>query len=60
MSVREKDDRPVRVRGIAGHVALVTGAGPGRVQRGRCRRIRVPQPGAGEKCGLDPDIPASA
>ena len=41
MSVREKDDRPVWVRGIAGHVALVTGAGPGRVQRGRCRRIRV-------------------
>ena len=43
MSVREKDDRPVWARGIAGHVALVTGAGRG---LGRACALALSEAGA--------------
>ena len=43
MSVREKDDRPLWARGIAGHVALVTGAGRG---LGRACALALSEAGA--------------
>ena len=43
MSVREKDDRPVWARGIAEHVALVTGAGRG---LGRACALALSEAGA--------------
>ena len=43
MSVREKDDRPVWARGIAGQVALVTGAGRG---LGRACALALSEAGA--------------